>query len=161
VGALLAQFREAPATQFEVVHVRHDSVLPASPLNPHNNPDTNAFEPFAAPRAGEAIFAKSVNSAFIGTGLEAHLRDAGVRRLVVAGLTTNHCVSTTTRMAGNLGFDVLLAGDACATFDRVGPDGVKRSAEEVHQFALGDLHREFCTVVETKDVAGLLGLDGT
>jgi hypothetical protein len=52
-----------------------------------------------------------------------------------------------------------IVANSCATFDRVSPNGVKHSAENDHQFALGDLHREFCTVVETNDLVGLLGLD--
>ena len=51
------------------------------------------------------VIVKRVNSAFIGTDLEGRLRAAGIETVVICGATTNHCVETTTRMAGNLGFD--------------------------------------------------------
>jgi nicotinamidase-related amidase len=161
VGRLLALFRTQSAVtdkRYSVIHVRHDSVLSDSPLHPINSPSGNAISEYARPLPGEVLFSKNVNSAFIGTGLEAHLRSQNIVRLVIAGLTTNHCVSTTTRMAGNMGFEVILVGDACATFDRVGPDGVLRKADDIHAFALGDLHGEFCTVVKTDRVPVLIGL---
>ena len=99
VARLLAAWR---AAGWPVLHVQHLSALPASTLRP-GQPGV-AFKPEALPLGGEPVFQKEVNSAFIGTGLEAHLREHGIPALVVAGLTTNHCVSTTTRMAGNLGF---------------------------------------------------------
>ena len=60
-----------------------------------------------------------------GTNLEKQLKDAGINTIVLVGLTTDHCVSTTTRMGGNLGFRVFVISDATATFDRVGPGGKK------------------------------------
>jgi nicotinamidase-related amidase len=95
---------------------------------------------------GEKEFVKNVNSGFIGTTLEAYLRKSGITSLVIAGLTTNHCVSTTVRMAGNFGFDVELVSDACATFPRVSPDGEMLDADLIHTAALASLHGEFCTV---------------
>jgi hypothetical protein len=59
-------------------------------------------------------------------------------------------------MAGNLGFDTYLAGDATATFDRFGPDGRRYGAQEVHALALASLHGEFATVLDTGTVLGML-----
>ena len=147
VSELLRAWRAAARP---VVHVRHMSTEPLSPLRPGQ--PGNAFKPEAAPAAGEAVIEKSVNSAFIGTPLETDLRRAGCRGLVIAGLTTNHCVSTTARMAGNLGFETCVVSDATAAFDRLGHDGVLRSAEQIHAHALSDLHGEFAAVVDTAAV---------
>jgi nicotinamidase-related amidase len=130
-----------------VVHVRHMSADPSSPLRPGQ--PGNAFKPETAPLAGEAVIEKRVNSAFIGTSLEIDLRGSGCGSLVIVGLTTNHCISTTARMAGNLGFVTRVVSDATATFDRVGPDGIEYRAELIHEIALSDLHGEFATVVDT------------
>jgi nicotinamidase-related amidase len=137
-----------------VVHVRHMSTDPASPLRPGQ--PGNAFKPETAPVAGETVIEKRVNSAFIGTSLEADLRRGGCGGLVILGLTTNHCISTTARMAGNLGFVTWVVSDATATFDRVGPDGLEHRAEQVHAMALSDLHGEFATIVDTAAVIAAL-----
>ena len=130
-----------------IVHVRHMSTSPTSALRPGQ--PGNEIKDDVAPLAGEPVVEKSVNSAFIGTTLEADLRRRGVDTLVITGLQTNHCVSTTARMAGNLGFDTYVVADATATFDRAGHDGVVRPAELLHTVALADLHGEFATIVET------------
>ena len=114
----------------------------------------NAPKAEAEPREGEAVHRKTVNSAFIGTSLESDLRGAEIDTLVVVGLTTNHCVSTTVRMAGNLGFDTYLVSDATASFDRTGLDGRNRPAAEVNAAALSDLQGEFAAVVDTASVLG-------
>ncbi len=137
-----------------LVHVRHTSTDPSSPLL--SGQRGNEFKPETAPLAGEVVIEKRVNSAFIGTSLETRLRHAGCSGLVIVGLTTNHCVSTTARMAANLGFATWVVGDATATFDRVGPDGVEHLAEKIHQVALSDLHGEFATVVDTAAVIDAL-----
>lgn len=137
-----------------VVHVRHMSTEAASPLRPDR--PGNAFKPETAPVAGESVIEKRVNSAFIGTSLENDLRRAGCGGLVIVGLTTNHCVSTTARMAGNLGFSTWVVSDATAAFDRVGPDGITHPAEQIHAIALSDLHGEFATVVDTAEVLAAL-----
>ncbi|MDP8916014.1 MAG: cysteine hydrolase, partial [Pseudomonadota bacterium] len=144
IARLLEFWRE---TGRPVFHVAHDSASPDSPLRP--GAPGNALKPEAEPREGEPVYRKAVNSAFIGTTLEGDLRRAGLGALVVVGLTTNHCVSTTVRMAGNLGFDTYLVSDATATFDRAGLDGRIRPADEVHAAALSDLQGEFAKVIDT------------
>lgn len=93
---------------------------------------------------------KQVNGAFIGTNLEEVLRKQGIEALVIAGLTTPHCVSTTARMAANLGFQVYMPKDGIAAFELTGPDGKRYSAEEVHNISLATLHEEFATITESR-----------
>jgi len=133
-----------------VFHVKHMSTELGSPLRPEE--PGNAFKVEMEPGPGERVIEKRVHSGFIGTTLEAELRAAGHETLVIVGLTTNHCVSTTARMAANLGFHTWVVSDATATFDRLSPDGVRYPAELVHAMALSDLHREFATVVDTDSV---------
>ena len=147
MARLLAAWR---ASGRPVFHVQHMSTEPDSPLRPDQ--PGNAIKDAVRPLDGEPLFQKSVNSAFIGTDLEDRLRSAGYDTLVIVGLTTQHCVSTTARMAGNLGFKTYLAADATAAFDSTGYDGKHYSAEEVHQISLATLHGEFATVVETGEV---------
>lgn len=137
-----------------VVHVRHMSTEAASPLRPGQ--PGNAFKRATAPAPGELVVEKRVNSAFIGTSLEADLRRSDCQGLTIVGLTTNHCVSSTARMAGNLGFVTWVVSDATAAFDRIGPDGVLYSAEQIHAVGLADLHGEFATVIDTTAVLASL-----
>src|SRR4051812_12698063 len=104
-----------------VIHVRHSSAEPGGEFVP-GTPGFE-FKPEAQPQDGEPVITKDVNSAFIGTDLEARLRADGVEAVAVVGLTTDHCCSTTARMAANLGFETWVLGDAMATFDRRAPDG--------------------------------------
>jgi len=133
-----------------VIHVRHGSTEPGSLLRPEL--PGYAFKANTQPLVTEKQFSKSVNSAFIGTGLEQYLNGHGYSALVIVGLTTDHCVSTTTRMAANLGFNVTLVSDATATFDRVGHDGTFYSAEEMHRVNLASLNGEFCEVRTSRDL---------
>ena len=155
IATLLTAWRNA---RLPVIHVQHMSTEPDSPLRPDR--PGNAFKPEGAPQPGEPIFQKTVNSAFIGTALEAHLRARQIDTVVLAGITTDHCVSTTARMAANLGFTTIVVSDGTATFERTGPEGDHYSAEQMHRLALASLHGEFATVRRTKDVlaeAGALG----
>ena len=151
VGALLDAWR---SSNRPVIHVKHMSTEPASPLRP--NQPGNAFKVETAPARGERVIEKRVHSGFIGTTLEEELRAAGHDTLVIVGLTTNHCVSTTARMAANLGFDTWVVSDATAAFDRVGPDGIRYPAELVHAVALSDLHGEFARIVDTESVLSVI-----
>lgn len=149
---LLVAFRAKGAPIF---HIRHASPRPNSTFRPDG--PGYAVMPEARERDDEPVIVKRVNSAFIGTDLETQLRDAGVRTIVICGATTNHCVETTTRMAGNLGFDACLVRDATWTFDRPGPDGDQHSAEEIHAMTLANLHGEFARIVVTAAAIEALG----
>ena len=135
-----------------MIHIRHDSREPQSHYRPGQT--GNDFKAEAAPLAGETVIAKTTNSAFIGTDLEARLRAGGHTPLVAAGVITNNSVETTVRMAGNLGFSVWLAQDACFTFGRQDWQGIARTAEEVHAMSLANLDGEYCSVLSTKALLG-------
>ena len=147
IAELLKVFRAAKA---RIIHIRHASTEPDSVFRPER--PGFAATPQARENPGETVIVKQVNSAFIGTSLEALLRAENVKTLVIAGATTNHCVETTVRMAGNLGFDALLVEDACWTFDRSGPDGHKHRAQDIHRMSLANLSGEFATIVATQDI---------
>ncbi len=147
IARLLAQWR---VFSHPVVHVKHDSVEAGSTLRPGS--PGNAIQAGVEPLENEPVFSKTVNSAFIGTDLEQWLRKRSIQKLLITGLTTDHCVSTSVRMAANLGFDVQLVSDATATFERYGPDGKHYSAEQMHEVNIASLSAEFCTVVVTDKV---------
>lgn len=133
-----------------VVHIQHHSTNPESPLFP-GKPGV-PHKPEVAPLPHEPVMTKQVNSGFIGTHLEQWLREQGIEEVVIAGLTTNHCVETTTRMAGNLGFNATLAHDACAAHDLAGLDGTHYSGEQVHAMSLANIASEFAVVLSTDEI---------
>ena len=113
------------------------------------------------PLKDEPLVEKHVNSAFIGTNLEAMLRERKIQTLYICGITTDHCCSTTTRMAGNLHVCDVTADDGTVTPGRVvfvddatacfqKPDG-KWDAEIVHAVNVESL-REFADVEGTDEV---------
>jgi nicotinamidase-related amidase len=149
VAALIAAWRAAGRP---VVFVRHDSDEDGSPLRPGE--PGHAFKPEVSGEP-DLLVTKQVNSAFYGEpDLDGWLRGRGISSFAVCGITTDHCVETTARMGGNLGYEVLFVLDACATFDRRHPDGGVVTAEELSRATAASLHGEFATVVSTRDVLG-------
>lgn len=145
VGELLRLWRKH---QLPIFHIKHCSSNPDSLLNEAN--EGNDFKDLVKPISSEPIIKKNVNSAFIGTDLKEQLDNLKITKLVIVGLTTDHCISTTTRMAGNLGFDTFLVSDATATFNKKGVEGQNYPAELLHETALASLNDEFARIVTTE-----------
>ena len=143
---LLAAWRERG---WPIIHVRHDSIMPKSTLNPIH--PGNALRPGFEPQGQEPLVTKSVNCAFVGTDLELRLRRLGAERVVLFGISTDMCVSTTARIASNLGFATTIVGDACACFDLKDEQGNVIPAEDVHRTHLATLRTEFGSVVTTDE----------
>lgn len=163
IAAVLQSFRQLGQGHDKplIIHFFHESSSQGSPFHP-NDPRSH-FHDYALPdidASNELVMSKTVNSCFIGTPLEATLREHKIQRLYVVGLTTDHCVSTTVRMAGNLkvtdcvdpdgvqqsGDGTFLIEDATSTFARGVHDA--RTVHAVHAESL----KEFAEVVKTEDV---------
>lgn len=150
-GKILAVWRDH---KLPVFHVKHCSVTAGSKLAPGE--PGNEFQEQVKPVKDEIIIEKNVNSAFIGTPLKNLLDARGIHQLVILGLTTDHCISTTARMAGNFGYDTWLVSDATATFDKVGVDGTLYDAELIHLTALASLQDEFASIITTDALISLM-----
>jgi nicotinamidase-related amidase len=148
--AIALLLNQARANKLPIFHVKHNSRSSRSPLHPDN--PGNAFKDIATPRDGEPVIGKDVNSAFIGTDLEAQLRAAEIDSVIIVGLTTPHCISTTARMASNLGFETTIVSDATAAHAGRGPDGKEVDAETMHYHALAALNGEFAKIVTTEEL---------
>ena len=145
--ALLARWRE---TGRPIIHVRHDSAVEGSSLAPGS--EGNRFRPGFEPEDGEPVVSKSVNSAFIGTDLDLKLRRLGARHLVTFGISTDMCVSTTVRTGANMGWDIVLAADACDCFELPDGNGGVIPAGTVQAVHVATLGFEFCKVLPTREL---------
>jgi ureidoacrylate peracid hydrolase len=91
-----------------------------------------------APEPGEVVINKTTASVFISSHADFVLRNMGVDTIVMTGAATNVCVESCARDAGDLGYRVLLAEDACAT-----------ASQDLHDHALRELHGQFALVKST------------
>jgi len=147
--ALLAEWRAAGRP---IIHVRHDSVEPSSSLR--LGTPGNGFRPGFGPEGDEPLITKSVNSAFLGTDLDLRLKRLGAKHVVVFGISTDMCVSTTIRTGANMGWDMILVPDASDCFDLPDGQGGTIPAEEVQRAHVATLAFEFCKVLTTSELIG-------
>lgn len=133
-----------------IIHVKHESKEPNSTYRPGQVGCD--FKECVKPLPGEHIIIKHVNSAFIGTNLEALLKKLNISCVVIFGVITNNSVDASVRMSGNLGFDTFLVEDACFTFAKPDYNGQIRTAEEIHAMTLANLNKEYCQVISTNDL---------
>jgi nicotinamidase-related amidase len=146
---LIACFRAAGRP---VIHVQH---LPKGV----DAPDPTGIEPQyrihadVLPRPGETVIGKHNANSFRDTGLEAILRSLGVKRLVVAGMQTHMCVEAAVRAAADLGFEVTVAHDACATRD-LSFGGTTVPAAQVHAAALAAMQGSYATAASVEEICG-------
>ncbi|PDT84846.1 cysteine hydrolase family protein [Sinorhizobium sp. BJ1] len=150
--ALLDAWREA---RRPIIHVRHDSVKEGSTLQ-QGHPG-NAFRPGFGPVGQEPLVTKSVNAAFIGTDLDLRLRRLATDTVVMFGISTDMCVSTSVRVAANLGYRALLVEDACDCFDLADGAGSVSGARDIHRAHVATLRADFAEVVTTEELLTALG----
>jgi nicotinamidase-related amidase len=117
------------------------------------------IHPQLTPAPHHRVLRKSTTSSFASTDLDAQLRAAGVRTLIVAGLMTHMCVSTAVRDARQFGpdrnYQVLLAADACATRDIDAWDGGVVAHQDLQRATLTALSDNFAEVLSTAAILDL------
>lgn len=146
-GALLRHFRQQAKP---IVHIQHVSTRPGATFF---RPDTSGVEIHAsvAPAAGETLFRKHYPNSFRDTPLLEHLRAHQITELVIAGMMTQMCIDTSTRAAADLGFQCLLAHDACATRAQ-SFGGVTVPAAQVQTAFLAALNGSFAKVLSVDEL---------
>lgn len=140
-----------------VLHVQHVAPSADSPLFAPGSPPV-ALRREVAPREGEAVIQKTLPSSFAGTPLHATLQDKGIRTLVLGGLMTHMCVSSTARAALSFGYRVIVVSDACATRDlpsAIGPGAIDHAS--IHAAALAALADRFADVLASEELMRLAG----
>ncbi len=93
------------------------------------------------PEEGDLIVQKNRPSAFYSTRLESYLRSMAIESLVICGVTTNICVETTARDAGQRDYRTFVVADATAEME---PDR--------HEVALEALGLMFARVLSVEEV---------
>lgn len=144
---------KADASGMPVYHVQHVTP-PGTPIFAKDG-KTVAFHPNIMPGPNHKTVQKSSVSVFPTTDIDAKLKADGVKTLIVTGLMTHACVAGATRDAVPLGYDVIVAADACATRDITGPDGKTVPHTELHRSSLVSLADTFADILDTDVILAL------
>ena len=103
--------------------------------------------PELAPQADEITVLKTTDSALTGTNLRLLLRNLGIQHVVVCGIFTDQCISSTVRSLADESFDVVVVEDGCAA-----------GTEELHERELEIINMIYCHVVSAAELKGIMGL---
>jgi nicotinamidase-related amidase len=145
-AALLAAARKAGG---RIIHVAHKGA-PGGPFD--RSQPSGAIVDALSPRDGEAVVEKPRPNAFSGTPLAELVGPAGTP-IVVAGFMTHNCVSSTARAALDLGYQITIAADACATRDLPSARGAI-AARDVHIAELAGLADHHACVTDVAVIVG-------
>lgn len=137
-----------------IFHVQHLATHPGATFFLPDSPGAD-IHPSARPHGAEPVFQKHYPNSFRETPLLDHLRRGGIDRLAIVGMMTHVCIDTTTRAAADLGFECLLASDACATRAQ-SFNGVTVPAESVQAAFLASLDGWFAKVSPVRDLCAAL-----
>ncbi len=143
----------ADRSNMPVFHVQH--VTPSGTPIFAEDGSTVAFHADIQPAANHTVVRKSSVSVFPTTDIDAQLKAKGIKTLIVSGLMTHACVAGAARDAVPLGYDVIVANDACATRDLDGADGKTVPHALLHQASLASLADTFADVQTTQAILAL------
>ena len=138
------------ARTLPVIHVRH---VPASVSMADGEPADPQYRirPEVMPASGEPVISKRFANSFRETNLLDTLRQKHITRVVIVGMQTHMCVEAASRAATDLGFDVVVVHDACATRP-LEFDGRKVPADMVHAAALAAIKGTYGRVMSVAEL---------
>ncbi len=144
---LVTEFRNR---RLPIVHVQHISAAPGSFFF---LPGTSGAEinSLVSPKECEAVVVKNFPNSFRDTALLEILKSAQTDRLVICGAMSHMCIDATTRAAFDLGFDCVVAEDACATKDLIFKNRTIKAAD-VHAAFMAALSFPYAKVVSTEEI---------
>jgi nicotinamidase-related amidase len=145
VAAIARLLEKARRAGTPIVHVAQNG-RPGSALFDPEGP-MSRFIPGIEPQAGETTIVKSLPNAFAKTELDAKLKATGRGNLIFAGFMTHMCISTTARVATDLGYRATVVVEGTATRDLPDGNGGVIDAATVQRVALAELGDRFATVV--------------
>lgn len=112
---------------------------------------------FLSPAPGEPVLLKNTRNAFTSTNLQEVLKEKGVERLVITGISTEQCCETTTRLAADLGYDVDFVTEATMTFPISDPEtGEELSTGEILRRTEYVLRKRFARIATVDDLVAEL-----
>jgi nicotinamidase-related amidase len=138
------------------VHIQHISKEPDATFFISGDRGTDIHD-LAAHFEGEPIVYKHEPNSFLNTNLLELLQSWDVKRVVICGMMTHMCVDATARAASDLGFDVIVAEDACATRDLTF-GGTTVPADHVHKAFLAAL-KSYGKVMKSEEILALLAAE--
>ena len=144
---LLTEFRK---TKLPIVHMQHISIPPNAFFFLPGTEGAKINDK-VTPQEGEAVVVKNYPNSFRDTSLLEILRNAHVDDLVICGAMSHMCIDATTRAAFDLGFNCVVAEDACATMDLVFKNKIIK-ASEVHASFMAALSFPYAKVVLARDI---------
>jgi ureidoacrylate peracid hydrolase len=111
--------------------------------------------PEVAPAQDEIVFSKSTSSAFVGTNIDRVLTWMGIDTVIMVGVVTNGCVELTARVAADMGYRVVLVGDACAAHTPFLHDNALRRMDDgyIHVSDVDEVSRAMQAAAGTAAVA--------
>jgi nicotinamidase-related amidase len=142
---LLARARAAGASIFHIAHKGRPGGLF------DRSAERGAIVAELAPRAGEPVIEKGLPNAFAGTDLQAQLAATERKNVILAGLMTHMCVSSTARAGLDLGYRITVDANSCATRDLPDGRGGSISAATIHEVALAELSDRFAIIARGDD----------
>lgn len=138
------------------VHIQHISLEPDATFFISGDRGTDIHDSVAH-FEGEPIVYKHEPNAFLNTNLLELLKSWETERVVITGMMTHMCVDATARAASDLGFQVMIAEDACATRDlKYGNTTIP--ADLVHKAFLAAL-KSYGKVMKSEEILALLAAE--